>query len=58
MGVLCTLGHQYITDSNLSKSVMFRLNVLWLQQQIVCKVLLDMIYVFKFKNNENTVSNL
>ena len=37
---------------------MFRLNVLWLQQQIVCKVLLDMIYVFKFKNNENAVSNL
>ena len=52
MGVLCILGNQYIIGSNLSRPVMFRLNVLWLQQQKVCEVFLDMIPITKFKSNE------
>ena len=51
MGVLCILGNQYIIE-NFSRPVMFRSNVLWLQQQNVCGALLDMIALIWFKNNE------
>ena len=52
MGVLCILGKQYIIGSNLSRPVMFRSNVLWLQQQNLCGVLLDRIPVIRFKNEK------
>ena len=52
MGVLCILGKQYIIGSNLSRPVMFRSNVLWLQEQNGYGVPLDMISVIRFKNNE------
>ena len=51
MDVLCILGNQYIIGSNLWRPVMFRSNVLRLQQN-VCGVLLDIIPVIRFKNNE------
>ena len=52
MDVLCILGNQDIIGSNLWRPVIFRSNVLRLQQQNVCGVLLDIIPVIKFKNNE------
>ena len=52
MDVLCILGNQYIIGSNLWGTAMFRSNVLRLQQQNVCGVLVDTIPVIRFKNNE------
>ena len=56
MEVLCILGNPYIIGSNLSRPVTFRSNILWLQQQNVCGVILDMISVIRFKNNEKAAS--
>ena len=52
MDVLCILGNQCIIGSNLWRPVMFRWNILRLQQQNVCGVLLDTILVVRFKNNK------